>query len=344
MIEVIKEKKDWNNQLTLARHSDFYHTHDYHHLSKKEDESPILIKYTDDKTSIVLPLLVRPIDKSEYKDATSVYGYAGVLALHIDDGFKKEKFQAELNSFFISEKIVSVFSRLHPFFEKEETLLEGLGSITKLGKIVYIDLNEPVDIQRQKYNRRLKTYINKANKLCTVIEGNTKVHLEAFKELYHENMRRVDADDSYYFSDAYYSKILSSDDFNAELILCKYNETDEIVAGAIFIKTGDIVQYHLSGLSEEYMDLNPIKLIIDKVRIKATEEGFKYFNLGGGRGSEEDSLFKFKSGFSKSIKEFKIWKDILNQDVYNTLAENHLGTDTKIDFFPAYRAKLSQKV
>jgi hypothetical protein len=87
------------------------------------------------------------------------------------------------------------------------------------------------------------------------------------------------------------------------------------------------------------MDLNPIKLIIDKERIKATEEGFKFFNLGGGRGSEEDSLFKFKSSFAKNFKEFKIWKHVVNKDIYQMLTEKHLGTEVETDFFPAYRSK-----
>lgn len=339
MIEVIKDKKDWNEQLDTVEHFDFYHTYDYHHLSKNEDESPVLLKYSNQGTILVLPLLIRSISNSEYKDATSVYGYAGVLALNIQDDFDKEDFHKELNTFFNAEKIISVFSRLHPFFEQEEGLLEGLGSITTLGKVVYIDLNDPIDIQRQKYSRRLKTYVNKANKSCTVIEGNTEEHLETFIELYHENMKRVDADDSYFFSKAYYKQIFSDSDLNSELSLCIDNETKKIIAAAIFIKTGNMVQYHLSGLSEDYMELNPIKLIIDKERIKATEEGFKFFNLGGGRGSEEDSLFKFKSSFAKNFKEFKIWKHIVNEDIYNELAEKHLSTDTETDFFPAYRAK-----
>jgi len=339
MITVIKDKKNWKEQLAMSDHFDFYHTYDYHHLSKTDGESPVLLKYTDKGTSLVLPLLIRPIDNSEYKDATSVYGYAGILILTIDDSFQKENFHKELNSFFNSEKIISVFSRLHPFLEKEESILNGLGSITTLGKVVYIDLTDPIDIQRQKYNRRLKTYINKANKTCTVIQGNPDEHLETFINLYHENMRRVSADESYFFSNEYYRKIFSDSDLNSELSLCVHNETKEIIAAAIFIKTGNIVQYHLSGLSEDYMELNPIKLIIDKKRIKTTEEGFELLNLGGGRGSQEDSLFKFKSGFSKSFKEFKIWKHVVDEDVYATLSEKHLGTEYSTNFFPAYRAK-----
>jgi len=341
MIEVIKDKKNWSDQLALGRDNYFfYHSYDYHYLSISDNESPILIKYTDGLTNLVLPLLIRSIENSDYKDATSVYGYAGVLALNIDEQFEKENFYKELNAFFKAEKIISVFSRLHPFLEREETILEGLGVITTLGKVVYIDLKDPIDIQRQNYSRRLKTYINKANKSCTVIEGNIDEHLDIFIHLYVENMKRVDADSYYFFSKDYFSQLMTSKDINSELSICINNETQEIIAGAIFIKTGKMVQYHLSGVSEANLDLNPIKLIIDKMRIKSTKEGFEYLNLGGGRGSLEDSLFRFKSSFSKNFKEFKIWKYIVDEDAYKMLEEKHRGADSDTDFFPAYRSRL----
>ncbi|MEP2058219.1 MAG: hypothetical protein ABJJ05_10465, partial [Maribacter litoralis] len=69
-----------------------------------------------------------------------------------------------------------------------------------------------------------------------------------------------------------------------------------------------------------------------------------YLNLGGGRGgSNEDSLFRFKSGFSKEFKNFKLWKYIVNHEVYDKLTTDHLnkfpGVDKNdISFFPKYRA------
>ncbi|WP_179020267.1 peptidoglycan bridge formation glycyltransferase FemA/FemB family protein [Winogradskyella forsetii] len=343
MIAVIKEKQEWSALLAKAENLDFYHTYDYHHLSKTEGESPILIKYTEGDTTLVLPLLLRDIENSDYKDATSVYGYAGLLALHIDAHFNKANFHNELNAFFKAQKIISVFSRLHTFIEHQEDLHTGLGHILSLGKVVYVDLTQTIEDQRAKYNRRLKTYVNKARKLCTVIEGTVDAHVQTFIELYEENMKRVDATDNYFFDTAYYHRLLSSSDFETKLMLCQHNESQEIIAGALFMKTGNIVQYHLSGLSEEYFELNPIKLIIDEMRIIATNEGYKIFNLGGGLGSEEDSLFKFKSGFSKDFETFKVWKYVVDEAAYKTLTKNHLGTEIKTEelhdgYFPAYRA------
>ena len=136
-----------------------------------------------------------------------------------------------------------------------------------------------------------------------------------FIELYTKNMQRVNADENYFFKKKYFFNLLTNDCYEAELILCKHNDTNKIIAGAIFIKTGAIVQYHLSGLNEDYFSYNPIKLIIDEMRMQYTDEGYKYLNLGGGKGSIEDSLFRFKSSFSKNFKTFKIWKYIVNKNI-----------------------------
>ena len=79
MIELIEDKKEWKEQIAIIKHSDFYYTYDYHQLSRNDDERPILIKYTEGETSLIMPLLLRDIEDSNYKDVTSVYGYAGPL-------------------------------------------------------------------------------------------------------------------------------------------------------------------------------------------------------------------------------------------------------------------------
>lgn len=343
MIAIITEKLAWNANIKLAVHSDFYHTYDYHLLSKKENETPILIKYSDENSCVLLPLLIRDIENTDYRDATSVYGYAGLLYLSEISNFNKEKFKKELNQYFLEQKIVSVFSRLHPYLNHQEEILDNIGCVSNPGDIVCIDLNEPLDIQRQYYSSRLKTHINKADRMCTIIKGETEEHLKAFIEIYYENMRRVRASEAYFFSKAYFDKLMASTDFETELSLALCSKTQEIIAGALFMKTDNIVQYHLSGTKKDFLDYNAIKLIIDKMRIKCTNDGYEYLNLGGGRSNKQDSLFDFKASFSDTYKPFKLWKYIADEKVYKELVKQHnkvaKNADFEVDeeFFPSYR-------
>ncbi|WP_158657041.1 peptidoglycan bridge formation glycyltransferase FemA/FemB family protein [Maribacter cobaltidurans] len=347
MIEILKDKEDWVGALNTIEHTDFYFSYDYHHFSKNQEEEPILIKYSTEEGVLLLPLLLRNIEGTAYKDAISVYGYAGVLTNISAKDFDRESFQKTLHNFFEDNQIVSVFSRLHPFMEYQDELLQGLGSISDQGMVVYLDLSLPIDVQRAGFNRRLKTYLNKARKVCTVSMGTTEEELDAFIHLYHENMKRVDATESYFFDKPYFDALMASKDYTPCLMVCRDNESQQIIAGAIFVKKDNMVQYHLSGLHEDFFELNPIKLIIDEMRLIASEEGYEFMNLGGGRGgSNEDSLFRFKSGFSKAFKDFKLWKYIVNDKVYNDLCQKHLDGHSEVDikevtFFPAYRAPYS---
>ncbi|MBC6997200.1 peptidoglycan bridge formation glycyltransferase FemA/FemB family protein [Cytophaga sp. FL35] len=343
MIQTITNKQEWKKCINTFPHHDFYHTYSYHELSKKQEEQPILFSYEDANGLVALPLLIRNIKGTNYKDATSVYGYAGPLVYKFKTEYDNSKFKIEFQKFLISENIVSIFSRLHPFIEYQDQVLKGLGEISNPGSLVNIDLKKPIEEQRACYGSRLKTYLNKARKSCSVYLGSTEEDIQEFISIYHENMDRVGANEGYFFDERYFYRLLLSSEYETELLLCKSNETDEIIAGAIFILTDDIVQYHLSGAKTEYLDLGGIKLIIDEMRLRANEMGFKYFNLGGGRANREDSLLSFKSSFSKDLVPFKLWKYIVNQEIYDYLIEKELKrvsssiTDEELEFFPAYR-------
>ncbi len=338
-IEVIEEKLEWQNVLNKVNHYDFYHTYDYHQLSKAIDEKPILLKYEDNGIVIALPLLLRKIYDTDYYDVTSVYGYVGPLHNSINPSFDNSNFVHQLNRFFYEKKVISVFSRLNPFIKNQEVILGGLGDLTPLGKVVNIDLTQDIETQRSVFSKTTKRYINKSRKLCSVRLSNSKEDILAFTKLYYENMDRVNAKKNYYFTEDYFNHFMSSDDFQTDVLLVTYNETNEIISAAMMIKTNDIVQYHVSGTRNDYLYLTPIRLLIDEMRINATSQKYKYFNLGGGLGASEDSLFKFKSSFSKDFKIFKVWKYIVNQEVYDQLAKQYMILGDNTDFFPLYRAK-----
>jgi len=80
-----------------------------------------------------------------------------------------------------------------------------------------------------------------------------------------------------------------------------------------------------------------MKLIIDAMRKMGTERMCKYLHLGGGVGNKEDSLFKFKAGFSDSWHSFKIWKYIVNHEIYQLLDKKQ-KTQLNNEFFPEYRS------
>lgn len=335
MIEVITTKKEWNLLIDDVDAYDFYSTYDYHVLSGSNDEKPILIRYTQDNIIIGLPLLIRKINNTPFFDATSVYGYAGPISKNISENFDNKLFKKELNDFFVDNHIISVFSRLNPYLPHQNIILNTIGEIKTKGYIVMIDLNENLEVQRQQYQKRIKSHINKAHKLCTIKKADSKDDITAFINLYYENMKRVDAKKSYFFSENYFFEFMNIDQCKIEILMASLSETNEIISGAMFIKTKDIIQYHLSGTKTDYLDIAALKLLIDEMRIEGTRENYKILNLGGGLNSKDDSLLRFKKSFSKTLKEFSVWQCIVNERIYNELIES-VEIDN-FDFFPGYR-------
>ncbi len=336
-LNIITSKKEWQDLLTEVENYDFYHTYDYHNLSKEKDEKAVLIKYVEDDNIVGLPLIIRKINDSEYFDATSVYGYSGPLQKNISEAFDNSNFIDELNQYFKAEKIISVFSRLNPFIKSQSAILNGIGETVKLGNVVNIDLTLPLDEQRTIFSKTTKRYLNKGRKTLKVICSNEEKDIKEFIKLYYENMDRVKAKRNYYFSEEYFNEFINSKDFKTDVLFAVEKETDKIISAAMMVKTNDIIQYHISGTKNEFLSISPIRLLIDEMRIRGTEEKYTYFNLGGGLGNEEDELFRFKSSFSKDFKSFEIWKYITNQEVYNELSSSNKEFEGKVDFFPLYR-------
>jgi hypothetical protein len=80
----------------------------------------------------------------------------------------------------------------------------------------------------------------------------------------------------------------------------------------------------------------PANAFLDEMRIMATQEGYKVFNLGGGLGSKEDSLFDFKASFSKDRRDFRVWKYVVDDVIYASLSLKN-NVKPNCEFFPRYR-------
>jgi len=330
-------KIEWDALLNEMGSFEFYHTYDYHLFSKQKNEKFVLLVYKENETCIAMPFIIRPIQGTTYFDITSVYGYPGPLTNNLPKDFDNSNLVIELNNYFKENKVISVFSRLNPFINNQKDILKDFGICEDKSTVVIIDLTKDLKEQRRGYQKRIRTQINKARRICSIKIAKSESDINAFINIYYENMDRVNANDSYYFDRNYFYEMVNSKSFTTDILLAVEIESNKIIAGAMFITTGPIVQYHLSGTKTEYLNVMPLKMLIDEMRIRATEKGCTHFNLGGGFGSKEDSLLRFKMSFSKNLKMFCIWKHIVDVDIYKQLIIDNKSTNQ--DFFPAYRIK-----
>ena len=336
MISEITSKSSWNAILNQVDTFDFYHTYDYHKISSTpEVEKPILLVYENGKNLVAFPFLLRSIKNTNFYDLTSVYGYGGPIS-KLNGTFNAKEYAAALQAFFESKGIISVFSRFHPYICQEK-IISNLGNIEPLGKVVNIDITLPLEESRRAYQKSLKNQINKLRRTCSIRNAENKKDILEFVDIYYENMKRLNASEHYFFNLDYFMNFMNQTDFKTEILLVEDLESGKAIAGSMFVMTKGFVQFHLSGTRTDFLSLKPSKLFLDEMRIEATNRNFKYFNLGGGFGSKEDSLFQFKSSFSKDFRTFKVWKHVVNQEVYTNLCKNINGVKNQ-NFFPLYRA------
>ena len=333
----VQERDLWNEYVHSCKMYDFYHTWYYHSLEKSGE--PVLFVYEEQNCFIVFPLLKRSINKTEYSDFTSVYGYAGPISnldfnemeQHTMEGFKKAFLM-----FLEQEKNVSVFCRLHPIIN-HDILVEKFGSLVENGKTVVIELTNSLEEQRSKYRRQFRSKIRQLREKGYYMKtAETDEEVKAFVKVYNENMARVKAESYYYFNESYFFNMLNSADFESSVLLLYCG--DEITSGAFVTFSNNIMQFHLAATNNKYLHEGSMKLLIDEATIVGRERHMDYLHLGGGVGGNEDSLFEFKAGFSETILDFKTWRFVSDPEVYNQLVRARWGNRTiESDFFPLYR-------
>lgn len=338
----LEEGDNWKQFISASRGYDFYHTYDYHKMEAEHE--PQLFVYREEDIFIAFPLIKRSIEGTDYFDYTSTYGYPGPVS-NIDFAeipvATRTRFIENFQSYALSNKVVSVFTRLNPF-SNQSLLLDHSSKTKHVGRTVAIDLKTPLEDQHKKYRRAIRMKINQLRRNGYAVKiADTEEEVNAFSAIYNENMHKLNAAPSYFYNTAYFKKFLRATDYKATILLAYFE--DEPVAGAIITFTNKVAQLHLAATANDHLKASPMKLLYDEASIYARNHQMDYLHLGSGVGGREDSLFHFKTGFSDTYLPFHIWCHITDAGVYRELAESRHANakqvaDHQNKLFPIYRS------
>ncbi|HLP82336.1 MAG TPA: acetyltransferase, partial [Nitrosomonas sp.] len=353
----LAHKEEWNNAIKRCPNYDFYFLPSYNELEQKRTGSKAgLFVYEEESHLIAIPLLFRKVENSKIltqeaenlNDCSSVYGYAGPIASSPNLPMSViHNFQKELRDAMYARSVISVFTRLHPLMAQSH-LLGELGVLLQGGRTVSVDLSLSEEKQQSLYRENHIRDIKKLKKCgVEIFIDNSWSYLDAFIQMYYETMQRVHATPEYAFDTQYFNGLRDLKNGKSYLIFC--SRLGELIAGGIFIECNGILEYHLGGTPDKYVKYAPMKMLLDGARSLGTSLGLQIFHLGGGVGSEEDSLFNFKLGFSDRTHDFLTWRWIVDQARYNALCEIVLGVgktdlvvNPRMGYFPAYRKMINQ--
>lgn len=273
---------------------------------------------------------INKIEKEKYFDFATPYGYGGWII----EGNNVENLFEEYEEWIIKNDIISEFVRFHPVI-KNHLESEKFYEVKPLGEVVCMDISS-LDLIWNNISSKNRNVIRKSIKNgVRIFNGRFPEIYDKFRNIYNKTMERDNANEYYYFSKAFYQSILSDMEQNAQIF---YAEKDEVIISAsIILAANGMLNYYLSGSIKEYSNLAATNLLLYKVALWGNANGYKSFYLGGGVGSEEDGLFKFKRAFYKGeLSRFYIGKKIYNQEKYDKLT--NMRENNENEYFPQYRA------
>lgn len=306
------------------------------------DGEPLLFYFESDETRGINVVMKRDIaedkhfvgkiKKNTLFDFATPYGYGGWLI----EGETVDKLFSQYEKWCLNNSVVSEFVRFHPVV-KNHTLVANHYEVIQLGETVTLDLSTP-EVIWANITSKNRNMIRKAQKNGIEIQrGKFSELYEAFREIYNATMDKDNADPYYYFGKEFYQSVREDLKDNAQVFYAVHDNT--VIAASIMLTANGKMNYHLSGSVREYANLAPTNLLLYEAACWGSANGCKTLYLGGGVGSGEDSLFKFKKAFYRGddLNRFYIGRKIFNQEKYNQLVDMRVELPEG-GYFPKYRA------
>jgi len=260
------------------------------------------------------PLVVREIDGTSARDATSPYGYPGLSGT-------LERLDPESIDW-SATGLVSVFIR-HAL---DRSPLAGATerNIVQIADPELPPKSRPSD--RRQVRRNLE-----AGYVVELVPGSeaSSEQRAGFLAAYEQTMGRTGAAPHYFFGAGYFDRILTAPRTWLALALAPGGG---IAAASIAAVSDGYLHYYLSGSSDAHLRDSPMKSVVAGLVEHAGELGLR-LNLGGGIVAG-DALEQFKRGFANRRLAWTTSEMICDPERYAELAAGRENSG----YFPAYRA------
>ena len=343
MIELydLSRSAEWDATVRSFSEHDVYYLSGYVKAFQIHgDGDPYLLHYEDNGLRTIYVYMRRKTALEGVYDSVTPYGYGGVLFDGDTSEANRQAFWKAYTEKMRAEGIVDNFVRYHPVLANAVNM-KFTDTVIDLGKTIAFDLESPEVIWDNIISKN-RNMIRKAEKNGITIEhGKGMDLLDQFTAIYNATMDKDHAEEYYYFKRPFYESIDRDLQDNYEMFYAMYEGRP--IAMSIMIFANGRLNYHLSGSDIAYRNLAPSNLLLYKAALWGYEQGCKTFHLGGGVGSGEDNLYKFKAAFNKnSDYQFSIGKEIFDQEKYDELVKIRAQQDPEFNaeskFFPLYRS------
>jgi hypothetical protein len=318
---------------------------------------PLLAVFQGEQGSVIQPFVQRPLgglpfladstDRDRFTDIANPYGFGGPLSSVTDPAAARElyrRFADEFAAWCDQEGMASEFAVLHPLFaDHQRSLLQGVIETRHEKDVVVVDLAGEV---RSGLNRGQQSNVNKAAREGVVVSKvePSSENLATFRKLYISTMERRQAAERWFVPERYFAdccRLLGPQ--RSSLFFATIG--GKVECGYLLIHDFETAYYFFAGSLGAFPDHKANNLTMLETALWAKDNGYRRYFLGGGVTSDpEDSLLRFKAGFSGLRVPLYTYFCVRNRAAYDELSDRKraferktMNAESTSDFLPLYR-------
>jgi hypothetical protein len=302
----------WDELVAGSPQPDVYYRAAYVLASAELEQSqPLGLIISSSNRRYLLPMLLRPIsspDGQSWSDASTPYGFGGVICLDLDSGATPsdgaDLFQG-LRVWSSTRKLVTCVLRSHPMLAQDWLFAQAPGidfvTVTRRAETVAVPLQLwdetrhcPPEMSKGRCSdlalahRTLRVTWNVPSDQSDALE-----QFRIFRVFYENAMRRMGAAEFFHFPWSYYEGLCT---LGPDVGIAIAWHGDRAVGGAVFIAGPTYAHYHLSASDETGHKYKASTLLVVEGANWARQRGCRVLHLGGGV-HVNDSLMDFKRSF-----------------------------------------------
>jgi len=321
---------------------------------------PLLAAYTSAEGYVLQPFVRRPLgvlpflagaaDVGMYYDIANPYGYGGPLCSAADHSIAQRLYRAFAAPFATwcdEQDLASEFASLHPFMALDQVALIGDVLAPKHEKdVVFIDLTGDEAAILKRLRKGHRSSLSAARRAGVKVERvePTNGNLSLFNEMYRATMIRRQAAERWLVPESYFPTCIHY--LGPRRTSLFFASLDGVVESSCLLMHDFITAYyHFAATWAKHAELGVNNLMVFEAAMWAKKAGYLRLHLGGGVTSKaDDSLLRFKAGFSDQRAPLYTYFCIRDQAVYDRLCERKrayeratVGVESTSDFLPLYR-------
>tara|TARA_Y100000741_G_scaffold226469_1_gene172963 strand:- start:70 stop:1119 length:1050 start_codon:yes stop_codon:yes gene_type:complete len=310
------ENNLWNDTLSLFSNldKDIFYSQNFANLTQKtiyKNNSVKCLMANNSDNFILCPIIERKFKfkKTSFVDLTSPYNLGGPIFNKKDEKLI-EFFNKQLINYCKENQVLNLFLRFHPIINNNE-IIDNV-NIAETGDYAIVNLKK-IDFPIIKsFEYRHQKSIKKAiNSKVKIIISNDEKYLKDFIEIYRNEMINKNANKFYFFDKDFFYNLKNYIKNNYQFFYAIFE--GKIISCELVIYSNSYSHSYIGATKYEFRHICSNHLLKKEIIEYFKSKGLQYFFLGGSQ-SENDGIFKYKSGFSnQKILKNKIGKIIFDK-------------------------------